>query len=61
MTDKEKENPGSRPDSYEWLCQYKVDNVVSGMLKPVCEEAGLGLPPSSFTTNACESINAMLK
>lgn len=61
MTDKEKENPGSRPGSYEWLCQYKVDNVVSGMLKPVCEEAGLGLPPSSFTTNACESINAMLK
>ena len=61
MTEKEKQNPASRPGFYEWLCRYKADNIVSGMLKPVREEAGLGLPPSSFTTNACESINAMLK
>ena len=61
MADKEKENPGSHPGFFEWLCQYKVDNIVSGMFKQVREEAGLGLPSSSFTTNACESINAMLK
>ena len=43
-----------------WLFQYKVDKIVSGMLKPVREEARLGRPPSSFTTNACELINAVL-
>ena len=61
MADKEKENPGSVPGFYEWLCQYKVDAIVSGMLKPIREEAGLGVPPSIFTTNASESINAVLK
>ena len=32
--------------------------MTSGMLQPVREDAGLGCP---FTTNACESINAVLK
>ena len=31
------------------------------MLRPVRIRAGLGNPPSSFTTNASESINALLK
>ena len=31
-----------------------MDAVVSSMLKPVREEAGLGVPPSTFTTNASE-------
>ena len=31
------------------------------MLSPVREDAGLGVPPSAFTTNASESITAMLK
>ena len=31
------------------------------MLKPIGEECGLGCPPEPFTTNASESINAMLK
>jgi len=31
------------------------------MLKPVRREAGLGNPPIPFTTNASESVNAMLK
>jgi len=31
------------------------------MLRPIPEDAGLGVPPSTFTTNASESINAMLK
>ena len=46
MADKEKENPGSVSGFYEWLCQYKVDAIVSGMLKPIRVEAGLGVPPS---------------
>ena len=35
--------------------------ITSGMLQPMREDAGLGFPPASFTTNACESLNAMLK
>lgn len=31
------------------------------MISPVREECGLGFPPQTFTTNASESINAMLK
>lgn len=31
------------------------------MLRPIREECGLGNPPSVFTTNASESINALLK
>ena len=31
------------------------------MLSPVREDAGLGVPLSAFTTNASESITAMLK
>ena len=61
MNAKEEENIGSRAGFYDWFCRYKVDAVISGMLKPVREEAGLGVPPSRFTTNASESINAMLK
>ena len=53
IADKEQQNPELHTGFYEWLCQYKVDRVVSGMLKPVREEAGLGWPPSSFTTNVC--------
>jgi len=46
---------------FDWLSQYKVENIVCGMLKPVRREAGLGNPPLPFTTNASESVNAMLK
>ena len=35
--------------------------ITSGMLRPLREEVGLGIPPSPFSTNASESINAMLK
>lgn len=31
------------------------------MLRSVREECGLGCPPDTFTTNASESINTMLK
>ena len=47
MTEFERENPGSKPGFYDWLSQYKVDAIGSGMLKSVREEAGLlGVPPS---------------
>ena len=55
------ENPGCQPGFYDWFCTYKADQLVSGVLKPVREEAGLSHPPISFTTNASESLNAMIK
>ena len=50
-----------RTGSFDWLSQYMVENMVSGKLKPDQREAGLGNPPSAFTTNASELINAILK
>ena len=58
---KEEDNPGSHSGFYDWFCRYKVDAIASGMLRPVREKAGLGVPPSRFTTIASELINAMLK
>ena len=31
------------------------------MLRPICEEAGLGSPPVAFYMNASETINAIIK
>ena len=42
---KEEKIPGCQPRFYNWFCTYKADQLVSGMLKPVREEAGLGHPP----------------
>lgn len=57
----EDKNPSCVPGFYEWFCTYKVESILSGMLKPIREEAGLGFPPTNFTTNASESLNAMIK
>ena len=61
IAEKEIEYPGVCKGFYEWFCRHKVDTIVSGMLKPAGQEAGLGVPPTSFTTNTCKSINAVLK
>ena len=45
----------------DWFVAYKSRVLKSSMLKSVREKCGLGSPPVSFTTNASESINAMLK
>ena len=45
----------------QWFVTNKSHVVCDSMLKPVREECGLGCPPEPFTTNASESINAMLK
>lgn len=55
----------SERENLEWnlhgFSQYMVENIASGMLKPDRREAGLGNPPSAFTMNASESMNAILK
>ena len=45
----------------EWFKRYKCSTVKHAMLRPVRIKAGLGNPPIAFTTNASESINALLK
>jgi hypothetical protein len=44
-----------------WFKRYKCDTIVNCLLRPVREQAGLGCPPELFTTNASESVNALLK
>lgn len=44
-----------------WFKRYKCDMIVNSLLRPVREQAGLGCPPEQFTTNASESVNALLK
>ena len=41
--------------------KYKADVLKCSAIRPVCEEAGLGNPPEMFTTNASESLNAVIK
>ena len=45
----------------EWFLSNKADAIRDTMLRPIREECGLGTPPDTFTTNASESINALLK
>ena len=45
----------------EWFVKYKSRVVEVSMLSSGRREAGLGDPPEAFTTNACESINAVVK
>ncbi len=44
-----------------WFKSNKTHVIRDHMLKSTREECGLGCPPEQFTTNASESINAMLK
>ncbi len=45
----------------KWFLTNKADAIRDTMLRPIRVECGLGNPPDPFTTNASESINAMLK
>ena len=51
----------SGPQFYGFFCQYQSNVVKYHMRRDVREAAGLGAPPSTFTTNSSESINAVLK
>ena len=54
--------PGDSIQSFnEWFLQYKSRTIEMTLLKEVRIKAGLGDPPSTFSTNASESMNAMLK
>ena len=46
---------------WEWFKRCKCSTIKHAMLRPVRIRAELGNPPSSCTTNASESIDALLK
>ena len=45
----------------KWFADYKSPVVKNSMLKSLHQRCGLGSPPVAFTTNASESVNALLK
>ena len=51
----------SGPRFYQYFKQYKADAVRFNMLRGIREAAGLGSPPSIFTTNMSESLNKIIK
>ena len=53
--------PTSGPQFHRHFVQYQADVVRYHMRKDLRESAGLGSPPSKFTTNASESIIAAIK
>ena len=53
--------PLGGPQFYNYFVRYKANEVCHNMRKDLREEAGLGSPPQPFTTNASESLNAMMK
>lgn len=60
----EREKPfcgASCPRFYHYFKQHKSDAVRYNMLTGVREAAGLGSPPSIFTTNMSESLNNVIK
>lgn len=44
-----------------WFQANKADAIRDKMLRRIRQECGLGNPPNPFTTNASESVNALLK
>ena len=51
----------ARQGFYDWFVRNKSTTIMQTMIKPVREEAGLGSPPESFTTNASETVNSIIK
>lgn len=46
---------------FSYFKTYYASTIRSTMLKDVRTSAGLGSPPAIFTTNASESLNAVIK
>ena len=46
---------------FVWFREHKAEVIKQGMLKDTRISAGLGCPPARFTTNASESLNALIK
>ena len=53
--------PARGPQFHSFFVRYQAEVVKYHMRKDLREAAGLGYPPTIFTTNPSESINAVLK
>ena len=51
-------NPSSKPQFYDWFCQYKASDFVNSAILAVRKKAGL---TTQYTTNDSESMNHVLK
>lgn len=47
-------------DFLDWFKQYKAEEIVSDLLRPIREAAGLGCPPAPYYTNASECMNSVM-
>lgn len=56
-----KENHSLEAGFHQWFVKYKLSTMKSTMIKSVREEAGLGVPPEPFSTNASETVNSVIK
>lgn len=59
--ERESSDNACTPGFFEWFQKNKVDVLKSSVIHPVRIKAGLGNPPEQFTTNASESLNAVIK
>ncbi len=53
-------NSGGDPSLHSWFVTYKAQDVISSMLRPIREAAGLGCPPALYYTNASECMNSVM-
>ena len=53
--------PLGGPRFFDYFNRYKSSAVCHSMRRDIRESVGLGSPPVPFTTNASESINALMK
>jgi hypothetical protein len=53
--------PASGPRFHDFFCRFQANVVKYHMRRDLREAVGLGSPPSIFTTNASESVNATIK
>ena len=53
--------PAGGPHFHSYFARYQAEVVKYHMRRDLREAAGLGFPPTIFTTNASKSVNAVLK
>ena len=58
---RECEQSGCVARFHNWFLAHKAEDFKSSAIHPVRERCGLGIPPDTFTTNASETINSVLK
>ena len=57
LKEKERNNPECEPGFCNWFCTHKIDAIMSGIVKPVREEAGLYRISTYTIHNQCKWIS----